>query len=139
MRVFVFSSVLSLLVMSLHIHHPRGGILMANGLSMRDVTRMAKQLEEAKEESRKLRRTIFTSTDWKKHRSSHRYFKELFKMPRSMLLRGVAVQALGVAFTSACLVLYNSIVEKRIIPWRLPLLTLPMQPFSLTSPSPTRV
>jgi putative membrane protein len=102
--------------------------------SFEGFSKLQKRFEASKEESRKLRRTIYSREDWKRHRSSARYFKELRKMPRSIVLRGLTLQALGVALTSATFVVYNLLVEHRVLP-SLPLMTLPLQPFSLTSPS----
>lgn len=98
-------------------------------------TQPNQKLTDRKEESRKLRRTVFTKNDWKRHRSSDRYFKELKNMPKSIVIRGLIKQALWVALFSAFIVAYNLIVELKILSWPLPLLSIPSQPFSLTSPS----
>jgi predicted membrane chloride channel (bestrophin family) len=91
--------------------------------------------EEEREESRKLRRTIFTHTDWKRHRSSDRYFHELLKMPQSQVLRGLTLQAVGVALVSAVVVIYNVLMELKLLNWPIPLLTVPFLPLSITSSS----
>lgn len=93
------------------------------------------KFESDKEESRRLRRTVFSSSDWKKHRSSSRYFRELINMPRSRVLRGLIKQALLVSLCSSVLVLYNVLIELKILSSRLPLLTFPSLPFTLTSSS----
>jgi putative membrane protein len=56
-------------------------------------------------------------------------------MPRSIVLRGLTLQALGVAFVSSLIVGYNLIAELGLFSLNLPMLTLPMQPFSLTTSS----
>ncbi len=91
--------------------------------------------EEDREELRKLRRTVFTHYDWKRHRSSNRYFHELLKMPRSQVIKGLTKQALGVTFVSAVIVIYNLLLELKLIHWPLPLMTVPFLPLSITSSS----
>eukprot|EP01039_Chlorochromonas_danica_P008744 gene8744-9637_t len=94
-----------------------------------------RKFEADKEESRKLRRTVFTSSDWRRHRSSDRYFRELMKTPKSIVLRSLTSQALAVALLSSVIVGYNMLIEARYFPWPMPLLTFPPLPFTLTSPS----
>lgn len=91
--------------------------------------------DDDREQSRKLRRTIFTHHDWKRHRSPNRYFHELLKMPRSQVLRGLTKQALGVALVSAVIVIYNVLMEMKLLNWPLPLMTVPFLPLSITSSS----
>lgn len=56
-------------------------------------------------------------------------------MPRSRVLRGLIKQALLVSLCSSVLVLYNVLIEVNILSSRLPLLTFPALPFTLTSSS----
>lgn len=88
-----------------------------------------------KESNRKLRRTVFAAEDWKSHRSSARYFKELRKMPSSLVLRSLTVQALTVCLWSAFVVFFNQLAELKPFKLLLPLLSFPSLPVSLTSPS----
>lgn len=88
-----------------------------------------------KEDSRKLRRTVYTTNDWKRHRSSERYFKELKNMPKSIVIRGLFKQAGLVALFSTFIVIYNLMIQLKIFKISLPLLSVPSQPFSLLSPS----
>ena len=88
-----------------------------------------------KEDSRKLRRTVYTTNDWKIHRSSERYFKELKNMPHSIVIRGLLKQASLVALFSTFIVIYNLMIQLKIFKISLPLLSVPSQPFSLLSPS----
>ena len=100
-------------------------------------------LDIDKEADRKNRRTIYTSEDWKKHRLSNRYFSTLLKMPRSLILRGISRQVLGVSLWSLVVVVYNVMVENGIIDsitrpylgFQLPKLSFPSLPISLISPS----
>eukprot|EP01031_Cornospumella_fuschlensis_P036595 gene36595-44393_t len=91
--------------------------------------------EKQKEQSRNLRRTIYQNIDWLRHRSSHRYFRELFNLPGSIIMRSLATQALAVALFSSFIVAYNLIVELKLLPFPLPILTFPSLPFTLTSSS----
>lgn len=89
-----------------------------------------------KESNRKFRRTIFTHSDWKRHRSSNRYYKELLNIPFSLVLRGLTVQALGVWLWSMIIVTYNFFIERRFYKiFSFPILSFPALPLSLTSPS----
>lgn len=72
-----------------------------------------KYFDSDKESNRKFRRTVFNKHDWKKHRSGNRYFTELLSMPRSVVLRGLTVQALTVTMFSAFICIYNLLVEFR--------------------------
>lgn len=108
---------------------------MSNFLSIFNFPKLLAKFESDKEETRRLRRTVFTAADWKKHRSSSRYFSELSNMHRSKVLRGLIKQALMVSLCSSIIVMYNVIVEMCILPWKLPMMTFPSLPFTLTSPS----
>jgi predicted membrane chloride channel (bestrophin family) len=95
-----------------------------------------RNFDDDKEELRKQRRTVFTSADWKKHRSTGRYFRELINLPRSGVIRGLVRQGLIVASLSSAVVGYNMMVElKRFPSNNLPLLTIPTLPFTITSSS----
>jgi ion channel-forming bestrophin family protein len=91
--------------------------------------------DEEREQTRRLQQTIFTRLDWRKHRSSNRYFHELMNMPRSRVLLGLTKQASGVAMVSAVIVLYNVLVEYDLFKWPMPLLIVPFLPLSITSSS----
>ena len=98
------------------------------------------QLE--KEASRKFRRTVFNAKDWEKHRSPTRYVNSLFNAPRSVILRGLTSQALGVTIVSFLICLYNILIEKLLAnlspnPWYrwIPIFSHPPIPWTLTSPS----
>lgn len=136
--IISFTSVICLLVV---------GVSFTNGynkvsVSKRHITSMASPMqfftggfpffETDKESNRKFRRTIFTKTDWMNHRSSSRYFRELKKMPQSIVLRGLASQAFAVGLFATVIVIYNILIETKILS-HFPLLSLPSLPFSLTS------
>lgn len=100
------------------------------------LTRVMRDFDEDKESSRKLRRTVFSPADWKRHRSSNRYFRELINLPNSGVIRGLVRQALMVAALSSIVVFYNVLVEMKFFgPQSMPLLTFPALPFTLTSSS----
>jgi predicted membrane chloride channel (bestrophin family) len=94
-----------------------------------------------KESNRKYKRTVFEKKDWKRHRSSDRYRNELINMPKSLVLRGISMQAFGVTMWSVIVILYNWLVLRlgpKIpykLPFNIPLLSFPSLPMSLTSPS----
>lgn len=100
------------------------------------LTRVMCDFDEDKENSRKLRRTVFSPADWKRHRSSNRYFRELINLPNSGVIRGLVRQALIVAALSSVVVFYNVLVEMKFFGAQsMPLLTFPALPFTLTSSS----
>ncbi len=70
------------------------------------------RIDDAKEASRKFRRTVFTANDWKIHRSSNRHITQLLSLPNSFILRGISVQIAVVTFNAFCTVFYNLLVEK---------------------------
>lgn len=102
---------------------------------IKSFVRVIRNFEEDKEDSRKLRRTVFSSSDWKKHRSSARYFRELTNLPRSGVIRGLIRQALLVSLFSSFIVGYNLLVELKFFRHPMPLLSFPALPFTLTSSS----
>ena len=77
------------------------------------------KIDDAKEAHRKFRRTVFTATDWKLHRSSNRHITQLLSLPNSFILRGISVQIFVVTLNAFLTVLYNLLVEK--YKWRLPI------------------
>lgn len=100
---------------------------------LKQFTSGLKYFDTDKESNRKFRRTIFTKYDWRKHRSGNRYFSELLSMPKSVVLRGLTVQALTVTFFSIIMCAYNVSIELGFLPKWLPIICAPTLPFSLTS------
>ena len=96
------------------------------------VSRVQSLITTDKETYRKYRRTVFNRNDWKVHRSSNRYFRELANMPNSLILRGLGLQTLIVTIFSFLVVLWNTFLE-RVCPYPLPLLSFPPLPFNLLS------
>ena len=97
------------------------------------ISKGLKYFDTDKESNRKFRRTIFNKYDWRKHRSGNRYFTELLSIPRSVVLRGLTMQALFVTIFSTIIVVYNVLIEVKILPQFLPIIASPSLPFSLTS------
>ena len=91
------------------------------------------KIDAVKEAHRRYRRTVFTTSDWKAHRSSNRYLTQLLSMPRSNIVRSISNQVIGVTFNSLFIVLYNHFAIQ--LKWNLPLLSFSSLPFSLTSSS----
>lgn len=96
-----------------------------------DTELRSSKLDELKEAYRKERRTVYTASDWKRHRSSDRYVSYMLSMPRSHVLRGLTQQILIVTINAILIVLYNKIIEYFKFP--LALLQLASLPFSLTA------
>jgi putative membrane protein len=91
------------------------------------------------EGSRKYRRTVYTHNEWVKHRSSDRFIRNL----SSMISSGV-YKVLATAGIATFLVIWNGLtggytdldgVQHEAIVKFLPMLTLPLTPFTLLSPS----
>jgi len=91
------------------------------------------KIDAVKEAHRRYRRTVFTISDWKAHRSSNRYLTQLLSMPKSNIVRSISNQVIGVTINSVFIVLYNYFVVK--LQWNFPLLSFSSLPFSLTSSS----
>jgi ion channel-forming bestrophin family protein len=102
---------------------------------LQNISRITQAFDVDKEEQRRLRRTVFSSADWRKHRSSNRYFRELINMPRSGVFRSLFRQALFVSLCSSIMVVYNVLVELHVFRRSLPLLSFPSLPFTLTASS----
>jgi Bestrophin, RFP-TM, chloride channel len=98
------------------------------------------------EESRKYRRTIFTHDDWVKFRSPDRFWRNLEAGTSSGIYKNVAKEILATTGVAATVVLYNGLVtgfqdfhgntmEPLLQASFLPVLGLPLAPFTLSSPS----
>ena len=98
------------------------------------------------EGQRKFRRTVYTHDDWKKQRSQDRFFYYVSAILTSSAYKNLEREVLAVTAVSAFVVFYNGLVggytdpfgvEHTALlnfPWLLKL-TLPMNAFTLTSPS----
>ena len=88
-----------------------------------------------KETNRKYRRTVFNKYDWKQHRNSNRYFREVANMPNSLILRGLGIPTMIVTIFSWMIVLHNVLVERFALKYwsSWPVLSFPSLPFTLLS------
>ena len=96
------------------------------------------------EGSRKYRRTVYTHNEWVKHRSSDRFIRNLSSMISSGVYKSLAKEVLATAGIATFLVMWNGLtggytdldgVQHEAIVKFLPMLTLPLTPFTLLSPS----
>jgi len=98
------------------------------------------------EEQRKLRRTVYTHDDWKKHRSQDRFIVYLAAIFKSGVYKNLANEVFLATFIATFVCVYNAIVggytdfgginHPGLIQISfLPKVGLPMQAFTLTSPS----
>ena len=98
------------------------------------------------EEMRKYRRTVYTHDDWRKHRDTDRFIKYLFAMFTSNIYQNLGREVLATTSVATAICLYNALVggytdfagEQHaavITSNLLPLLGLPLAPFTLSSPS----
>lgn len=98
------------------------------------------------EESRKFRRTVYTHDDWVRHRSSDRFVRNVVSILTSGIYKNIAKEVWFVTITAAVLILWNAItgdfqdlasvshpgfLKNTLIP----VLTLPLTPFTLCSGS----
>ena len=96
------------------------------------------------EASRKFRRTVYSHDDWVTHRSPDRFIKYLVSIPTSGIYKSLAREVISVVAVTMMVMIYNGCVtgyqdlsgayHNPI--WSstlLPPLTLPLQPFTLTS------
>lgn len=96
------------------------------------------------EEQRKYRRTVYTHDDWKKHRSQDRFFYYLAAIFSSGVYKNLFREVSLVTFIATMVVVYNGIthgytdldgVKHSGLIEFLPKLALPLNVFTVTSPS----
>uniref|UniRef100_A0A7S3L7Z1 Bestrophin homolog n=1 Tax=Amphora coffeiformis TaxID=265554 RepID=A0A7S3L7Z1_9STRA len=98
------------------------------------------------EEQRKFRRTVYSHDDWKKHRSQDRFIYYLLAIFKSGVYKNLTREVGTTTLIATFVVAYNAIVggyqdfegtkhAALISSQYLPVLTLPMTAFTLTSPS----
>mmetsp|Transcript_12475 Transcript_12475/g.13835 ORF Transcript_12475/g.13835 Transcript_12475/m.13835 type:complete len:621 (-) Transcript_12475:248-2110(-) len=98
------------------------------------------------ENSRKFRRTVYSHEDWVRHRSPDRFFRYVASVPTSGIYKNIGGEIWVLTAITCIVLLYNGlitgyqdingIVQEAV--WSNPLLpplTLPLQPFTLSSPS----
>ena len=96
------------------------------------------------EYSRQLRRTVFSHTEWRKHREPTRLFRHLRTIGQSIIYRNIARPVRYVTFVALFTVLYNGFLRS-FTQWsalsvmepilsKLPMIGFPMAPFVLSSP-----
>jgi len=90
--------------------------------------------DREKEQSRQFRRTYFsTSKDWQQFRSSYRIIDNLETIFRSTVVSGLWLEISMVFLSAVITVVYNEYMEFHFP--TLPLLSLPVLPFTLSSPA----
>lgn len=96
------------------------------------------------EMSRKYRRTVYTYDDWKKHRSQDRFIYYLLAFFTSGVYKNLAREVYAVTFVATFLVVWNALadgytdlegVKHAAVMANLPKLVLPLNTFTVTSPS----
>lgn len=85
------------------------------------------RFDDYKESSRAFRRTVYGAADWRKHRSTKRYFRALFSWLFSGVLRGIALE---LAFITAVACTVVGLSVKGVAT-----LTIPALPLTLTAPA----
>jgi len=124
---------------------------IAGGTALFDNTKLAPSLPEIKdisygEEARPYRRTVFSHDDWVRFRSPNRFFYYVASITSSGVYKGVGREVLATTAIATFVVLYNCAVggyadfegikhDALISSQWLPLLGLPLAPFTLSSPS----
>ena len=98
------------------------------------------------EESRRYRRTIFTHDDWVNFRSPDRFWRNLEAVTSSGIYKNVGKEILATTGVAVLVVLYNGLVggfqdlsgntmDPLLSSSFLPVIGLPLAPFTLSSPS----
>lgn len=98
------------------------------------------------EQSRKYRRSFFSHDEWLKHRSADRFPGTLFKLVKSGVVRVLAPEVFFITMTATFVVVWNaflsagyvgfdSIQHDPIVSHPLPLLAMPVTPFTFSSPA----
>jgi len=98
------------------------------------------------EESRKYRRTVYSHDDWVKHRAPDRFVRNVFSSVASGIYKNVGSEIAAVTAVSALVVVWNACIgfytdfsgvqhPGILHDTFIPLLTLPLAPFTLLSTS----
>lgn len=99
------------------------------------------------ETSRRYRRNAFTSDDWLRHRRPNRFVQYLWTTLDSGIARQLASDLILIAAASTFVLLWNALLVQGYVDFQLvqhppffragavPLLRLPLEPFTLSSPS----
>ena len=96
------------------------------------------------EQQRKFRRTVYSHDDWKKHRSQDRFFNYLARAFRSGVYKNMDREVAIVTIVASVAVVYNIFatgytgldgVQYGAIIEGLPKMSLPLNAFTVTSPS----
>mmetsp|Transcript_23946 Transcript_23946/g.29458 ORF Transcript_23946/g.29458 Transcript_23946/m.29458 type:complete len:576 (+) Transcript_23946:244-1971(+) len=98
------------------------------------------------EESRQFRRTVYSHEDWVKHRSSNRFFRNLKSTTSSGIYKNLAKEVFATTAVATSVVAWNAIFGEYqdflsvthpgpLADTLLPVLALPLAPFTLSSPS----
>mmetsp|Transcript_15001 Transcript_15001/g.32729 ORF Transcript_15001/g.32729 Transcript_15001/m.32729 type:complete len:165 (-) Transcript_15001:120-614(-) len=96
------------------------------------------------EGSRKYRRTVYTHNEWVKHRSSDRFVRNLSSIFNSGVYKSLAKEVVATTAVATFIVVWNALtggytgldgVQHDAVISVLPMLTLPLTPFTLLSPS----
>jgi len=112
--------------------------------SFRDMSQMTNV--PSGEEQRKFRRTVYSHDDWKKHRSQDRFIYYLLAIFKSGVYKNLGREVGTTTLIATLVVAYNALVggyqdfegtkhAALISSQFLPMLTLPLTAFTLTSPS----
>lgn len=96
------------------------------------------------EESRKYRRTVYSHDDWRKHRSPDRFFYYLRSIVNSGVYKNLSQEVATTTAVASFVVVYNALtggatglsgVDHDAWLSELPMVTLPLAAFTLSSPS----
>lgn len=98
------------------------------------------------EQSRQYRRTVYTHDDWRKHRSPDRFLYYISSIVNSGVYKSLAREVTTTTAIATAVVAYNALTggytdfagaqhDALLSSQFLPMLTLPLAPFTLSSPS----
>ena len=129
----------------------RSSLLVKEQLQVRneDLFQLAATIEPPEktygETSRKFRRSFFSHKDWLKHRSEDRFLKIVLSTVNSGVVRQLAKEVGFVVATATFVVFWNSLLGEGYSDFSgvhhdplvqgLPLMELPITPFTLSSPA----
>lgn len=98
------------------------------------------------EESRQFRRTVYTHDDWVKHRDSSRFYRNLISITTSGVYKNLGKEVFATCSIATGIIVWNAVFGEYqdfsgVVhdgPFKdsiIPILTLPLTPFTLSSPS----
>lgn len=146
-RAAIFAATVSSLLNGAVAFAPAQSQLVSKSMTVREMSAAPETSEVVYgEESRKYRRTVYTHDEWVKHRSPNRFVRNLGSFTSSGIYKNVGREVLATTSVATFIVLWNMVFGDYqdlagvshpglLKDSFIPVLSLPLAPFTLASPS----